>query len=195
MTPSNASAWGITVDDGTSRGAFTPYQGEASWDTDVNTLYVGDGSTAGGVPCIVVPPMQVTLDVGVVSGVTWTAMPAASTLYLGNHAHVCLVPNTEPYTQVRFSIIKMGTAGNTGATLELKYHTSFSTTVGSYSQIGQAALSVAIDTTNTLLDTGWIDIDSSAKASAIYLAIVGAGGNGVISPNFGVAQAWFRRND
>jgi hypothetical protein len=32
-----------------NRTTYTPAQGEPMWETDTETLYIGDGSTAGGI--------------------------------------------------------------------------------------------------------------------------------------------------
>jgi hypothetical protein len=75
--------------------------------------------------------------------------------------------------------------------LILRYRTAFSTTVGDYLDIGTSEVSVAVNTTNTILSTSWIDLVAGAKAD-IFLSLVGSGGDGVLDPAFGQIIAQFK---
>jgi hypothetical protein len=121
---------------------------------------------------------------------TWTNMPAAETFLFGNWRHVHKVDLSDS-TQGRLVVTKLGTAGNTGAKMILRYSTTFSTSVGNYSDVGTSEISVGVDTTNTVLDSGWVNLASGAKAD-IFLAVIGSGGNGVLDPIFGNISAQFK---
>jgi len=124
------------------------------------------------------------------ANVTWTNMPAAVTFFSGSHRHVTRADLTN-YSQVRFVVNKQGTAGQSGSKLILRYRTAFSTTVGNYSDIGASEVSVAVDTTNTVLSTAWTDLAAEAKAD-VFVCIAGSGGNGTIDPIFGNIAAQFK---
>jgi hypothetical protein len=95
------------------------------------------------------------------------------------------------FTQCRLVAWKASTAGNTGATMELEYAATGTTAVGSFADIGTSALTVAIDGTSTLLDTGWVNLASGAK-SVVWIALTGAGGDSALDPNFGFITAHFK---
>ena len=124
------------------------------------------------------------------ANITWTNMPAAVTFFSGSHRHVTRADLTN-YSQVRFVVNKQGTAGQSGSKLILRYRTAFSTTVGNYSDIGASEVSVAVDTTNTVLSTAWTDLAAGAKAD-VFVCIAGSGGNGTIDPIFGSISAQFK---
>jgi hypothetical protein len=124
------------------------------------------------------------------STVTWTAMPAAATFFNGNSG-IATRDNLTAYTQARLVVNKQGTACNTGGTIALQYANGTPLTVGNYITIGRSAVSVACDTTNAVQDSGWIDLVNAAQ-NDVYLSVVGATGNGAISPVFGNITAYFR---
>lgn len=121
---------------------------------------------------------------------TWTNMPTAATFWMGSHRHVSKVDLTG-YAQCRMIINKQGTSGAANSKLILRYRTAFSTTVGDYSDIGTSEVSAAVNTTNTVLATNWIDLAAGAKAD-VYIAVVGSGGDGAIDPVFGSISAQFK---
>lgn len=137
--------------------------------------------------------LHTTIHSEVDAAATWTNMPAADTFLFGSHRHVVLV-DVGGFQQVRLKVNKQGTAGNTGATLRLCWAPSFSTAVGDYADIGVTPVSVAVDTTNTFLDSGWIDIsgDVFVGGDDVYLAVIGNGGNGVLDPQFGNISVSFK---
>ena len=144
------------------------------------------GTPAGGGAGQKVAPINVAPG----AATTWTNMPLAATFLFGSHRHVMRV-DLSTYTQVRFSVNKQATAGAAAAKLVLRYRASFSTTVGDYSDIGTSEVSVAINTTNNVLVTNWIDLAAGAKAD-VFMAVVGSGGDGVIDPTFGSIIAEFK---
>lgn len=120
----------------------------------------------------------------------WTNMPAETTLFLGNAAKVYKI-DLSRFSQCCLRFVKLGVAAPTGARLVLKYHTSFTTTASTYSDIGTVAVSGLCDGTNTFIDSGWTDLVSEAKAE-VYVTLVGIGGNGTLDPVFGSIYAVFR---
>jgi hypothetical protein len=117
-------------------------------------------------------------------------MPAAATFLFGGHRHVGKIDLTS-MTQCRLIVNKQGTAGAASSKLILRYRTAFSTTVGDYSDIGTSEVSVAVNTTNSVLSTSWIDLAAGAKAD-VFIAVVGSGGDGTIDPIFGNIWAQFK---
>lgn len=120
---------------------------------------------------------------------TWTNMPSAETFLFNSHRHVQLI-DLEGMSQVRLKVNKQGTAGASGAKLILRFSPAFSTSVGNYADIGTSEVSVAINVTNSYLDSGWIDLVPEALGD-VYLAVVGSGGDGVLDPQFGVISVAF----
>lgn len=114
---------------------------------------------------------------------TWTNMPAAETFLFGSHRHVVLL-DLEGMTQIRLKVNKQGTSGAASSKLILRFSTTFSTTASNYSDVGVTEVSVPINTTNTFLDSGWVDINGDAKGD-VYIAVIGSGGDGVLDPQFG----------
>lgn len=121
---------------------------------------------------------------------TWTNMPSAAAFFMGSYRHATKVDLTS-YTQCRLVVNKQGTSGAEASKLILRYRTAFSTAVADYSDIGTSEVSVAVNTTNSVLATGWINLVAGAKAD-IYLSVVGSGGDGALDPIFGSISAQFK---
>jgi hypothetical protein len=125
-------------------------------------------------------------------GNVFTNLPASVGFWAGSTGHQFAVKvDLTNYTQVRFIVNKQGTAGSAGSKAVLRYHTSFSTTASTYSDIGTSAVEVAVTGTNTVLDSGWIDLASGAKAD-VFIIPLGYGGDGVTDPAFGAISAQFK---
>jgi len=125
------------------------------------------------------------------AAVVWTNMPAANTFFNGSHRYVTKA-DLSGFSQCRLIVNKQTVAGAAAAVLRLQYKSgSFSTTVGSYLQIGASSVEVAINTTDTVLVSSWINLVDGAKAD-VHLAINGVGGDGALDPQFGVIAAEFR---
>jgi hypothetical protein len=117
-------------------------------------------------------------------------MPLAATFMFGGHRHVTRADLTNA-TQCRLIVNKQGTAGAANSKFILRYRTAFSTTVGDYSDIGTSEVSVAVNTTNTVIVSSWIDLATGAKAD-VFVCVVGSGGDGAIDPGFGSVIAQFK---
>lgn len=126
----------------------------------------------------------------------WVDQPAAATIFNNNGStssgKVVKVDLTN-YKQVCLRVVKLGTAAATGATLRLRYATSFNVAASGYATLGASSteVSVAIDTTNAFLDSGWIDLVAGALG-VVFIDLEGVGGDGAIDPLFGTIEAVFR---
>jgi hypothetical protein len=150
----------------------------------VGNSLVGANQT-GGVDQMIVPLVSDA------AGITWTNMPAAVTFFGGSHRLATKVDLTL-YNQVRLLVNKQGVAGAAAAVVRLRYRTAFDATVGNWLQIGESAsVQVAVNVTNTVLDSGWLNLATGAKAD-VFIALDGSGGDGVLDPAFGSIIAQFR---
>jgi len=125
------------------------------------------------------------------AAMTWTNMPSAVTFLFGLSS---IVEKTDlsVFTQVRLTVNKAGTSGASGSALRLRYLTSFSVTATDYLDMTTVGSpQVAINTTNTMLDSGWQTLIPAARAD-VFLAVVGSGGNGVTDPVLGEVVADFK---
>ena len=95
------------------------------------------------------------------------------------------------YTQVRILVNRQGGSGSTNAKLVAKYRTSYSTTVGDFSDIGTSEVSANINSNNTYTTSNWINLANAARTN-VYLAIIGSGASGNPSPTFGSIVLEFR---
>ena len=121
---------------------------------------------------------------------TWGSMPSALSFFDGSTAFITAAELTN-FTQVRFMVNKLGTAGNSGSILVLRYSTTYTQNVNLWSTIGTSSVQVSINVTNSFLETAWIDLVAGAKGD-VFLSVLGSGGNGSISPVFGMITAEFR---
>lgn len=122
---------------------------------------------------------------------SWSAMPAAATLLNGHHRHISRAVLTG-FSQARLHVNKMGTAGFAGAKWILRYSTVYGTTAATFTaDAGTTEIACAIDATDTFVSSSWTNLAALAKAD-VFLAIVGSGGNGVITPQYGGCYAEFR---
>lgn len=148
----------------------------------------GSGTLSWATPTGGTSVLRVTMFAG--NSVTWTNMPAAATLFAGNTSYIQKADLTS-YTQCRLLVNKTGVAGAAGSVLELEYVTTYTQTAASYLTIGSSAVSVAVNVTDTYLDSGWINLVAGAQAS-VFLSIIGSGGNGTLDPQFGHVVAEFK---
>jgi len=95
------------------------------------------------------------------------------------------------YTQVRILVNRQGGSGSANAKLVARYSTNYSTTVGSFSNIGTSEVSVNINSNNTFVASSWINLANAAKTN-VYLAIVGTGASGNPDPVFGAVVLEFK---
>lgn len=114
--------------------------------------------------------------------VSYDSMPVAESFLFNSTRHVTLV-DLSGMNSVRMLVNKQAVPGNTGAKLVLKYCETYSTNPGDYQDTGVTPVEVYIDNENQFLQTDWIQI--AAPQNDVFLAVIGVGGDGVISPEFG----------
>ena len=125
---------------------------------------------------------------------TWSNMPSTLQFFDSSSAYVTQIDLTY-YNQVRLIVNKQGTAGAVGSKLLVRYQettgTPFDETL--YLAIGTSEVSVAVDTTSTIITTSWIDLATGAK-SDVWVALMGIDGDTTADPVFGNIYAEFRFN-
>lgn len=138
--------------------------------------------------------LRVPLALPVLAALVWTNMPTALSFWLSTATVAKGVERVDltGYTQVRLRVNKQGTAGASASKLILRYKAApFTQAVANYSDIGVSEVSVAVNVTNTYLETAWINLAAGAKAD-VFLALVGSGGDGALDPAFGTVTAEFK---
>ncbi len=95
------------------------------------------------------------------------------------------------FTECRLVVMRATGTATTGSKLVLRYNTTFSTSAGSYSDIGTSEVSVAIDVSPGALASGWVSLASGAKADVVVMPIA-VGGNAVDDPALGATYFQFR---
>ena len=110
-------------------------------------------------------------------------MPTAAGIFPADFSAIQEADLTN-FTQVRFRVNKLGTAGSAASLLILRYATTYTQTVASYLDIGASVVSASANVANTYLDTGWINLVAGAKAE-VFIVPIGISGNGTLDPQFG----------
>ncbi len=123
---------------------------------------------------------------------TWSNQPSTLQFFDSSSAYVTQA-DLSAYNQVRLVVNKQTQAGATGSKLILRYQATSGAplTASSYSDIGITEVSVATNVTNTILNTGWIDMAAGA-IDDVYIALLGSGGDGALDPVYGNIYAEFR---
>jgi len=135
--------------------------------------------------------INISIHAEVDANAAYTNMAAADSFLFGSVRHVQLI-DLSGMSQCRLKVNKQTTAGASGATLRLAYALSYSTSVGSYSDISDTPCAVAIDVQNTYLDSGWFDMKPEATGGDVFIAIIGNGGDGALDPAFGAISVAFQ---
>lgn len=169
----------------------------SDWNADHTLTDVVDTTDArlsdARTPLAHVHPKRVVFATPVLAALAWTNMPTAlsflfSTATVGKDIQKV---DLTGYTQCRLLVNKQGTAGAAAAKLILRYRTAFNQVVANYSDIGTSEVSVAVNVTNTYLETAWIDLAAGAKAD-VFVTVLGSGGDGTLDPAFGAIIAEFK---
>lgn len=135
--------------------------------------------------------MTVPIQAGPGGSLTWNAMPAAATLLPG--ATRAVMPlDLRRFSQARLVVNRQGVAGAAGAKLGVKYNASGSFAAANFLDAGVAAIEIGLDATNQVVDSGWVNLASGAQIAKAYIGLVGAGGDGTVSPTFGAISIDFR---
>jgi len=148
------------------------------------------GPTGSAGPTGTSIPVEVGFHIDSVTPVTWASMPAAVT-NLGGNTNQITKRDLTNVTQARLVTNVGAVAGFAGSLVKLVYSTSLTFTAGSFSDIAASPVSCSLSGNNTVVDSGWFNVVSPAKAD-VYLNVVGSGGNGTISPTIGNVIAHLR---
>ncbi len=129
-------------------------------------------------------------DLPISAGGTWTDQPSAATLLLGSAGHIAKA-DLSGFTEARLVAARLGTAGNAGSKIILRYRTTHSTTASDYSDIGTSEVSVSMVTADTYVASAWVPLATAARAD-VWVAVIGTGGDGAADPVLGSVHAQFR---
>jgi len=115
--------------------------------------------------------------------------------FLGNSDRSVTLVDLSAFTQVRLiARVVTGSASSNTPELRGRYRTSFSTTVGDYSEIsssGDGSLAVSLASAG-LLSSGWFTLAGSAQANDIALAVSQIGGDASANPAVGSVAMEFK---
>ena len=123
------------------------------------------------------------------TNVSATSVPSAPR-FMANSWGNGKLADLQGCTEVRLSALVM-TAAASGASPRLlaKYATSWSTSYGSWSNLGASAAEVPMSLSSTGIATsGWLTMDAAAAIETCYLAIGEGGGDG--STSYTVRSVW-----
>lgn len=103
------------------------------------------------------------------------------------------VADLRPFRQVRL----LGRVGTVSASanspkIQLRYSTSWTTTVGSFAQLGASSVEFSMFTGATMGNSGWIDLAAAARVETCYLGLFNIGGDGAADPVISQVRAQFR---
>lgn len=97
------------------------------------------------------------------------------------------------YTQVRIraNVQTLSASVNTPV-IRFRYAVGWSTTVGSFLQLGASSEIELSMAATGYLDTGWINMASGARVDGVTIGMIEAGGDGVADPALGATDILFR---
>ena len=111
---------------------------------------------------------------------TWTTMPLALTAYLGAAGVTAVIlADLWPYTEARL-LANVSVAGTAAAVLDARWNETASATAAAYKTLSIGTNQVSLAATGVVA-TSWFKIRENARGD-VYLAIFGAGGDGIESP-------------
>lgn len=149
----------------------------------IPSLIFGQSSTAPGT-------LNLTFQAVASSALTFTDQANAEQFLSNSNRNIQKVDLTQFY-QVRLLVrVSTGSASANNPRLYVEYHTSFSTTIGDYSDIAGAAVSCSLTNTG-LIDSGWQTLVAGAKAD-IFVSVLQNGGDGTADPAVAYIQVQFR---
>lgn len=124
------------------------------------------------------------------AGLTLTNMALALAFLGGSHRYATKADLTS-YTQCRLLVNKQGTAGAAASKIILRYRTAFSTTTTDWLDIGTSEVNCAINVTNTVIASNWVNLAAGAKAD-VFITVLCSGGDGALDPVLGNVIAQFK---
>lgn len=111
--------------------------------------------------------------------------------FLGNSNRNITKIDLTNFSQARLvARVVTGSASANTPRIYLQYHTSFTTTAATYSDIGESAINCSL-TNAGLIDSGWINLVAGAQAD-IFLTVLQNGGDAAADPALGIVEAHFR---
>jgi hypothetical protein len=153
-----------------------------------------DAAGGGKIPSTSVQTwyMSVTFQAFTNADINDQDQPTAAQFFRNSPRHIIIAP-LAPFSEVMLCANRHLDAAATNSVMKLKYRTSYSETLGDYSDIRNTG-SCEIDLTaeNTVATSGWVTMASGAKVDPCYLALETSGGDGVLDPKFGTITAYFR---
>lgn len=139
-------------------------------------------SVNGGTGAVLIPTLSTLTYFHSGANTTWAAMPLAETIALGTGATVQKADLTS-FTQIRIGTY-IATAGAAAAVLYAKYRTgAWSGNIANFTDLIPAASGVSLVAGTTGVFSSWVTIPAGALGD-VWIAIAGAGGDGITSPVF-----------
>jgi hypothetical protein len=125
------------------------------------------------------------------TALTLTSQAVAAQFLANNNRNITLLDLAE-YTECRLvARVATGSASANTPQLRVGYSTTFTTTVGSFSDIGTSPV-VASLTTAGVARSAWVPLATNAAADAVYVTVLQEGGNASASPALGPVIVEFR---
>jgi hypothetical protein len=117
---------------------------------------------------------------------------ATAEQFLSNSSRNIQLADLAVYTQCRLQcrVVTASASANTPKIIA-KYASSYSATVGSYSDIGTTEVSVSLASAGHI-DSGWLSLAAGAIADSLYITITQSGGNAVADPALAGVAIEFR---
>lgn len=161
---------------------YTPPEGAKVKDLETGQEFYFTGSAWMSLPGLVIPFITAT--------VAWGSMPLAVTEYKGATAQRW-VGDLRGKKRIRISNLDMALDSTvTGAKVAVQYSVNSGSSWAYCDAAGansgpNALIDGSGSAAGTPIQGAWVNLDSSAKAAGVWLRIVGLGGDGAASPQFG----------
>lgn len=115
----------------------------------------------------------------------------STTQWLCNNNRNIIQADLTHYTQCRvMARVTTGSASANTPRIRVRYHTSFSTTLTDFIDIGSSEVSASVTSTG-MITSSWINLASGAKAD-VFITIDQLGGDSSATPAIGQLQVYFR---
>lgn len=176
--------------------ALVPSQGTLRYETETGwVVYDADGVPASNVSASGGGSGTMTDVVSfqaVASANLTLTNQAQAAQFLGNSNRNIQRVDLSDKTHVRMSArIVTGSASVNTPRIYVQYSTAFTTTVGSYLDIGTSACELSLTTAGALI-TDWIPLAAGAIGTERYITIKQDGGDGVADPALAGVQVYFK---
>lgn len=153
--------------------------------TNAGTDTVTIAAAGGGAGQLVV-----NIHADATANVTMTNQANAEQFLANSNRNITKIDLTN-YTEVRLvAHVVTGSASVNSPRIYAEYHTSFTTTVATYSGIGTSVVSCSL-TTAGLVDSGWVPLVTGAKAD-VFVTVLQNGGNAAADPAVAHVSLQFR---